>query len=166
MLFFFFHNSPNSLIFLLWHRVSKFLKWVWKCLCHCTLHVFYNFFSNIKDGGYIQHGDFFLASFSRRFDFHREFEKVKFLHILKEQNQKKFKKMLPKSWIQVVAKFKMATRTKFVYVAKKTLVRLRTFGQFDFYRFWAKKNKKKIFGSSKIKYGRSIQDGRQHLIYF
>jgi hypothetical protein len=43
----------------------------------------------------------------------------------------------------VVAKFKMATRTKFAYVAKKTLVRIRTFGLFDFYRFWAEKNKKK-----------------------
>jgi hypothetical protein len=29
-------------------------------------------------------------------------------------------------------KFKMATKTKFAYVAKKTLVRLRTFGQFNY----------------------------------
>jgi hypothetical protein len=59
----------------------------------------------------------------------------------------------------VAAKFKMATKTKFAYVAKKTLVSLRTFGQFDyFYRFWAGKNKKnkipnfyRIFFSQKFK---------------
>jgi hypothetical protein len=34
-----------------------------------------------------------------------------------------------------------------------------------FYRFGTGKKTKKIFGSSKIKNGRSIQDGRQNLIY-
>jgi hypothetical protein len=32
----------------------------------------------------------------------------------------------------MAAKFKMATKTIFAYVAKKTLVRLKTFGQFDY----------------------------------
>jgi hypothetical protein len=32
----------------------------------------------------------------------------------------------------MAAKFKMATKTKFAYVAKKTLVRLRTFGQLNY----------------------------------
>jgi hypothetical protein len=32
----------------------------------------------------------------------------------------------------MAAKLKMATKTKFAYVAKKTLVRLRTFGQFEY----------------------------------
>jgi hypothetical protein len=32
----------------------------------------------------------------------------------------------------MVAKFKIATKTNFAYVAKKTLVRLRTFGQLKY----------------------------------
>jgi hypothetical protein len=32
----------------------------------------------------------------------------------------------------MAAKFKIATKTKFANVAKKTLVRLRTFGQFEY----------------------------------
>jgi hypothetical protein len=52
------------------------------------------------------------------------------------------------------------------YVAKKALVRLRTSGQFNYPFLWILGWKKiiKIFGSSKIKNGRSIQDGRQNLI--
>jgi hypothetical protein len=64
------------------------------------------------------------------------------LHILKEKTKKI---CCQKSKIKLAAKFKMAARTKLAYVAKKTLVRLRTFG--------LEKNKK-IFGSSKIKNGR------------
>jgi hypothetical protein len=56
-------------------------------------------------------------------------------------------------------------KTKFAYVAKKTLVHLNTFGQFN-YAILGWKKLKKIFGDSKIKNGRSIQDGRQNLIYF
>jgi hypothetical protein len=52
---------------------------------------------------------------------------VKFLPFLKEQTQKK-KKNLPENKFKMAAKFKMATEIKFAYVAKKTLVRLRTFG--------------------------------------
>jgi hypothetical protein len=48
------------------------------------------------------------------------------------------------------------------HVAIKALVRLRTFGQFNYVLL----ANSKIFGSSKIKNGRSIQDGRQNLIYF
>jgi hypothetical protein len=55
-------------------------------------------------------------------------------------------------------KFKMATKTKFAYIAKKTLVRHRTFGLL--------KKLKKMFGRFKIKNGCSIQDDRQNLIYF
>jgi hypothetical protein len=59
----------------------------------------------------------------------------------------------------MATKFKIATKTKFTYVAKKTLVHLRTYGQFNcvFNRIWAEKIKK-IFGSSKIKNGPSIPD--------
>jgi hypothetical protein len=58
---------------------------------------------------------------------------VKFLHILKEQTQKKnLKNCCQKTEFKVAAKFKMATKTKIAYVAKMTLVRLRTFGQFEY----------------------------------
>jgi hypothetical protein len=38
----------------------------------------------------------------------------------------------------MAAKFKMANKTEFSYVAKQTLVRLKTFGQFNL--DWKKKN--------------------------
>jgi hypothetical protein len=43
----------------------------------------------------------------------------------------------------MAAKLKMATKTKFTYVAKKTLVRLRTFGVFI--DFGLEENKKNIW---------------------
>jgi hypothetical protein len=53
----------------------------------------------------------------------------------------------------MAAKFKMATKTKFASVAKKTLVRLKTFSQFNyaFYRFWAEKKNKKYSEAPKSK---------------
>jgi hypothetical protein len=62
----------------------------------------------------------------------------------------------------------MATKTNFAYKAKETLVHLKTFGHFNYAILWILgwKKIKKIFGSSKIKNCRSIQDGRQNLILF
>jgi hypothetical protein len=68
----------------------------------------------------------------------------------------------------MAAYFKMATKTKFAYVAKKTIVCLRDFWpiRLCFFIDFGLKKIKKIFGSSKIKNGRLIQDNRQNLIYF
>jgi hypothetical protein len=72
--------------------------------------------------------------------------------------------MLPKFLFKMAAIFKMATKTKFAYVAKAKRIsftlRLLPNSIMHFYRFWAEKKKKKKIGSSKIKNGRSIQDGR------
>jgi hypothetical protein len=51
----------------------------------------------------------------------------------------------------MAAKFKMGAKNKFAYVAKWTLVCLKTFCDFI---------------DSKIKNGRLIQDGRLNLIYY
>jgi hypothetical protein len=48
----------------------------------------------------------------------------------------------------MTAIFKMATKIKFAYVAKKTLVRLRTFSQFN---YAIEKNKKKYLKAPKSK---------------
>jgi hypothetical protein len=68
-----------------------------------------------------------LASFSRSSHIRQEF-----LHIFKEQILKKNLKIVAKKLNSNAAKFKMATKTKLAYVAKKTLVRLRTFDQFNY----------------------------------
>jgi hypothetical protein len=57
--------------------------------------------------------------------FVKNFKMQHFLHFLEEQTPKK---MWPKNKFKMAAKFKMVTKTKFAYVAKKTLARL---GQFD-----------------------------------
>jgi hypothetical protein len=45
----------------------------------------------------------------------------------------------------------MASKTKFAYVAKKTFVRLKTFGQLCVHRFWAEKKLKKYLEVPKSK---------------
>jgi hypothetical protein len=63
----------------------------------------------------------------------------------------------------MAAKFKMNTKTKLAYVAKKTLVwpiQLCVFIDFGLEKI------RKILENSKIKNGCSIQDGRKNLIYF
>jgi hypothetical protein len=55
---------------------------------------------------------------------------LKFLHILIEQSEKNKKICCQKTKFKMTAIFKMAAKTKFASVAKKTLVCLRTFGQF------------------------------------
>jgi hypothetical protein len=52
----------------------------------------------------------------------------------------------------MAAQFKMATKTKFAFVEKKTLVGLKTFGDFDYasYRFWAGKKNWKFKMAAKI----------------
>jgi hypothetical protein len=74
-----------------------------------------------------------------------------FLHFLAEHTPKK---MLPNNKFKMAAKFKMATKTQFAYVAKKTLVHLKVFGQLDYIDFGPGKKLKKIFENSKIKNGR------------
>jgi hypothetical protein len=71
---------------------------------------------------------FFWHLFLGAFIFVNNFKMVKFLH----KEQKIIKNCCQKTEFKMAAKFKMATKTKFVYVAKKTLVRLRSFGHFDY----------------------------------
>jgi hypothetical protein len=77
--------------------------------------------------------EIFLVSFLGALVFIRNFKKVKFLHILEEQTQKKIKKNCwQKNLFKMAAKFKMATKTKFAFVPKRTLVRLWTYGLFNY----------------------------------
>jgi hypothetical protein len=73
---------------------------------------------------------FFGHLFLEALAFVRNFKMQNFLHFLEEKTQKKKKILLPKNKFKMAAKFK-TTKTKFSYVTKKTLVRLRAFGQFD-----------------------------------
>jgi hypothetical protein len=50
----------------------------------------------------------------------------------------------------MAAKFKMATKNKFAYVAKKTLVRFRMFGRSQFHQFYRE-------NGTKIKFRRTLE---------
>jgi hypothetical protein len=95
---------------------------------------------------------FFWHLFLEALAFVRNFKMQNFLHFLEEKTQKKNKKFCcQKRKFKMAAKFK-TTKTKFSYVIKKILGRLRTFGQFDyaFYRFWAEKKYIKYLEAPKL----------------
>jgi hypothetical protein len=58
--------------------------------------------------------------------------------------------MLPKNKFKIAAKFKMATKTLFAYVATKTLVCLKTFGQFEKYKIYLEAPKLKMAAQFKM----------------
>jgi hypothetical protein len=84
---------------------------------------------------------------------------LKFLHILKEQAQKKLNICCQKT------KLKMAAKTTFFILQRLSFALVLLPIQLCVFKNFEPKKNEKIFRSSKIKYGRSIQDDRQKLIY-